>query len=65
MQRGDHALIHLKESLEINRNILLDDPKYANNAMTLSNISTCLKTASLLKRSDLFNIHSLEIKRNI
>ena len=42
MQLVDHALMHYKQLLEINRNILLDKRKNSDFADTLNNVGTCL-----------------------
>ena len=42
MQRYDDALIHLKQSLEIDRNITLDERKDGNIAGTLNNVGNLL-----------------------
>ena len=65
MQRYDNALVHLKQSLEIKRNISLDERKDGNIANTLNNVGSCLKK---MQRYDDALIHlkqSLEIYRNI
>ena len=42
MQRYCDALDHLKQSLEIDRNISLDERKDSNIALTFNNVGWCL-----------------------
>ena len=65
MQRYDNALTHLKQSLEIHRNISLDERKDGNIARRRNNVGNCL--LELQRYNEALNDlkQSLEIHRNI
>ena len=65
MQRYDDAIIHLKQSLEINRNISLDERKDGNIARTPKNVSNCLMKMQRYDDALIYLNQSLEIDRNI
>ena len=65
MQRYGDAIDHLKQLLEIYRNISLDEQKDGNIASTLNNVGLCLM--NMQRYGDALDHlkQSLEIKQNI